>query len=193
MSLGQWGKNERVDPPGLQVSSWTRFCEEIWKTSLNAQAGSWKTISHVLWERKRHKISWGLCFFSPQKKKEKKFLKIWKISCCFYAVFKWCSFFPLKILIFCDFTKKRKYFAKQNVLHWQRYFFLFEKQFHKIVENLSPKWYKCVNGRSVGSLWEVEDDMEPTKSPTDKQKLSNGPLRIDQSTCHSCSVVFWLT
>jgi hypothetical protein len=42
-------------------------------------------------------------------------------------------------------------------------------------------------------LWEVEDNMEPTKLPTDTQKPSNGPLRIDQSTCHSCSIVLWLT
>ncbi len=163
---------------------------------MNAQAGSWKASSHVRWERKRHKISWGLCFFFPPKKKrEKNFLKIWKIFFCFYAVSQWgCSFFALRIFIFIFLiSQKVEIFCSTKCFTLTKVFFSLEKQFLKIVENSSPKWDLSVNGRSVGSLWEVEDNMEPTKLPTDTQKPSNGPLRIDQSTCHSCSIVLWLT
>jgi hypothetical protein len=94
-----------------------------------------------------------LFFFSPQKKKTISW-KIGKYRIVFMQYLQWWFFFfPLKILIFCDFTKKVEIFCLTKCFILTKVFFFSWKTIsQKIVENLSPKWYKSVNGRSVGSL-----------------------------------------
>jgi hypothetical protein len=121
-----------------------------------------------------------LFFFLPKKNKEKQFPEnLENIVLFLCSIFSDVLFFPLKFLIFCDFKKKSGNILLNKMFYTDKGFFFssWKTISQKIVENLSPKWYKSVNGGcSVGSLWEVEDNMEPTKLPTDKQKPSNGAI-----------------
>jgi len=94
-----------------------------------------------------------LFFFSPQKNKEKQFPEnLENIVLFLCSIFGDGSFFSFKNFDFLWLKKQVEIFCLTKCFILIKVFFSVGKQFHKIVENLSPKWYKSVNGRSVGSL-----------------------------------------